>query len=157
MQLDGDGVLELPGLGEVIIAHGALVTSPSTCRAARQDLLGRRSSAKASLETADGALRVALTPHADGSTWPIRSVRIHDIAPLFGSPLRRVSVAADAETRDASPAAAARSAAVDAGDRSGGLAVAAIGGSVGGGGSIWGSAREVSSREVASREHDGAE
>ena len=166
VQLDGDGVLELPGLGEVIIAHGALelhFAEHVRGRAARHmrtySLRHALGKGQTSLETADGALRVALTPHADGSTWLIRSVRIHDIAPLFGSPLRRVSVAADAETRDASPAAAA------AVRRQSTLATGAAGspsplskrGSVGGGGSIWGSAREVSSREVASREHEGAE
>jgi len=166
VQLDSNGVLELPGLGEVIIAHGALelhFAEHVRGRAARHmrtySLRHALGKGQTSLETADGALRVALTPHADGSTWLIRSVRIHDIAPLFGSPLRRVSVAADAETRDASPAAAA------AVRRQSTLATGAAGspsplskrGSVGGGASIWGSAREVSSREVASREHDGAE
>ena len=151
---------------ELIIAHGALelhFAEHVRGRAARHmrtySLRHALGKGQTSLETADGALRVALTPHADGSTWLIRSMRIHDIAPLFGSPLRRVSVAADAEARDASPAAAA------AVRRQSTLATGAAGspsplskrGSVGGGGSIWGSAREVSSREVASREHDGAE
>ena len=65
VQLDGDGVLELPGLGEVIIAHGALelhFAEHVRGRAARHmrtySLRHALGKGQTSLETADGALRL---------------------------------------------------------------------------------------------------